>query len=194
MKKVDTGYELVHRFDNVIDVDTCDMIYDYMVNEKGELPEDSDIEKMPWNEGDTTAYDRVKNTEVKTKIKEYKNKINELISEAFGEQTYPHFSDLVLWRTGRKMWWHKDNGYEWDGDTFKPRVYSCVAYLNDGYEGGETLIKQGDEEYTSVPKKGSIVFFTSDERCEHRVTEVISGTRLTLAIWFTTDEKHKERD
>ena len=31
MEKVDTGYELVHRFDNVIDVETCDMIYDYVV-------------------------------------------------------------------------------------------------------------------------------------------------------------------
>ena len=188
----ETGYDLVFRVDNVIDEADCDMIYNYMEQEKGKAKDDLDVEKMPWNEGDTTAYNRVSDSLVKEKIKEYKYKINDLISEAFDKQTYPHFSDLVLWRTGRKMWWHKDNGYEWDGDTMKPRKFSCVCYLNDNYKGGETLIKQGDEHYTSVPKKGSIVFFTSDERCEHRVTEVTEGTRLTLAIWYTTEKEHEE--
>jgi predicted 2-oxoglutarate/Fe(II)-dependent dioxygenase YbiX len=193
MKKVDTGYDLVFKFDDAIDIETCDAIYDYMISSKEHLDQ-QDIKKMPWQEGDTTSYSSIKELAIKEKIKSYKSKINNIISECFKVETYPHFSDLVLWRTGRQMWWHKDNGYEWDKDVFKPRKFSCVCYLNDSFTGGETLIKQGEEIYTSTPKKGSLVCFTSDERCEHRVTEVTSGTRLTLAIWFATDIKYKEND
>lgn len=193
MNKIDTGYDLIFRFDNVIDEETCDIIYNYMVSSKKNV-ENKDIEKMPWQEGDTTAYINITELSIKERIKIYKTKINSIVSNCFNTTTYPHFSDLVLWRTGRQMWWHKDDGYEWDKDVLKPRKFSCVCYLNDSFEGGETLIKQGDEVYTSVPKKGSMVCFTSDERCEHRVTEVTSGLRLTLAVWFATDPTYKERD
>lgn len=195
MDKINTGYDLIFRFENVIDTDTCDSIYGYMITSKQKnINENNDIKKMPWEEGDTTSYSRINEQTIKNLIKKYKEKINDIVSECFGVKTYPHFSDLVLWRTGRQMWWHKDNGYEWDKDTMKPREFSCVCYLNDNYSGGETLIKSKDDIYTSIPKKGSVVCFTSDERCEHRVTEVTSGNRLTLAIWFTTNIQYKETD
>lgn len=193
MIKIDTGYDLVFRFDNVVDSEMCDSIYNYMISIKN-LPENSDIEKMPWHEGDTLAYNLISDYNIKNKVKQCKEMVNSLISECFKTTTYCHFSDLVLWRKGRKMWWHKDTGYEWDKDVFKPRVFSSVCYLNDTYQGGETLIKQGEEIYVSHPKKGSVVCFTSDERCEHRVNEILDGTRLTLAMWFTTDKQHIERD
>ena len=194
IKKIDTGCELIHRFDNVIDIKICDSICEYIVNKKGIYLEGIDKEKMPWNEGDTISYDRIKNKEIKDKIKECKNLISDLISSTFKEKTYPHFSDLVLWREGKKMGWHKDSGYVSGGETFEPRTYTCVAYLNDDYYGGETIIKENKKEYVSIPQKGSIIFFTSDERCEHMVSEVKSGIRITLAMWYTTNINYKEKD
>lgn len=193
MNKVETGYELIYRYENVITDELCDKVYDYMINQKN-IEKTIDSQQMPWHEGDTLAYNNINNQEIKNIVKECKYKVNDLIMKEFNQVTYPHFSDLVLWRKGRKMWWHKDNGYELENNIFEPRVFSAVCYMNDAYSGGETLIKQGENIYTSNPKKGSVVIFTSDERCEHRVAEVTEGTRLTLAMWFTTNKIHQEVD
>ena len=40
----ETGYDLVFRVDNVIDEDDCDMIYNYMEQEKGKDKDDVDVE------------------------------------------------------------------------------------------------------------------------------------------------------
>ena len=56
-----------------------------------------------------------------------------------------------------------------------------VTYINDDYKGGETII----DNYVSIPKKGSIVIFTSDERCLHKVNTIESGTRIVVPIWLT---------
>lgn len=195
MNKIETGYDLVHRYDGVISPEICDMIYDYITQQKPETKQITDG-KMPWDEGDTTGYVQTQGS-IRDAIKEHKYKINTIISETFGQITYPHFSDLVLWRAGRKMDWHKDDGYgtfeKPEDNHFAPRKFSCVCYLNDNYTGGETLIRQGDTHYTSVPKKGSIVFFTSDDRCKHKVNQVTEGNRLTLAIWYTTDKQYEEQ-
>ena len=40
-------------------------------------------------------------------------------------------------------------------------------------------------EFENIPKKGSIVIFTSDERCLHKVNTIESGTRIVVPIWLT---------
>jgi hypothetical protein len=192
MNKIYTGYDLITRYDNVIEDNECDIIYNYVYNiKKDNKP--LDIKQMPWHEKDTLSYNKISDITIKQYIDTIKYKIKKIIDDNYNTEVFPHFSDLVFWRTGRTMWWHKDNGYEDTDPILKVREYSVVCYINDQYSGGETLIKQGSSIYTSVPKKGSVVIFTSDERCEHRVSEIKDGNRLTLAIWYTTDSKYEEK-
>jgi len=193
MKQQETGYPLVLRFDELASKEECVAIANYVFSKKNQ-PKESNNETLPWHQSDTIAYNQVDDQLVKDNIKKIKYAVSELASKAYGQTCFPHFSDLVLWREGKKMWWHKDNGYEQDKGSLKPRIFSSICYINDDYDGGETLVKQGEEIYTSTPKQGSVLIFTSDERCEHRVTEVTKGNRITLAMWFSTEEKFKERD
>ena len=89
----------------------------------------------------------------------------------------------------------KDNGYEDDKEQFHMRKYSAVLYLNDDYDGGETIIlkENSDEvEIKNNPKKGSVIIFRSDESCLHGVKTVTRGNRLTFGMWFTDDIEYQE--
>ena len=63
------------------------------------------------------------------------------------------------------------------------RDYSAVLYLNENYIGGRTFFLEDD--YNVVPKTGKLILFTSGKDHIHGVNEVISGSRYTMALWFT---------
>tara|TARA_Y100000310_G_C20155353_1_gene566650 strand:+ start:70 stop:504 length:435 start_codon:yes stop_codon:yes gene_type:complete len=77
--------------------------------------------------------------------------------------------EIVKWPTGSKMALHRD-----EGDTF-----SWIIYLNDDFEGGETVI----DGIKIQPKIGRLVLF-SNGFYEHEVTEITKGTRYTLIAWY----------
>ena len=57
---------------------------------------------------------------------------------------------------------------------------SFILYLNDDYDGGETLI----ENKTIIePKTGRILLFTNGNTM-HRVNKVLNGTRFVMIGWF----------
>ena len=64
---------------------------------------------------------------------------------------------------------------------------SGVIYLNDDYEGG--CLNFPDRDFTLKPKRLSLVLFDSKEM--HKITEVLSGTRIAMPIW-ATNIKEKE--
>ena len=81
---------------------------------------------------------------------------------------------------------HADN--YWIDDPEKPhytshRDYSAVLYLNENYIGGRTFFLE--DNYNVVPKTGKLILFTSGKDHIHGVNEVISGSRYTMALWFT---------
>jgi hypothetical protein len=184
---------LIYKFENLVDESLCDGILNYYnENYKNNL---NDTSKLPWFEGNTIYWSRLKNTKIGNDIGIIRNKIKECVEDAYQEVVYPNVSTLVMWKEGKSMHHHKDNGYENDKHILHMRKYSTVFYLNDDYMGGETFVLKENSDEIEIEykgKKSSLLVFRSDDSCIHGVNKVISGNRLTFAMWFTTDEKHKE--
>lgn len=192
MKKIHSKNDLIYCYEDVMPKEECESIYNFTLNAKKDNPSDSS-DKMPWQISDTIDPNKIEDASIKTIIIKNIKIVNDLISKEFNEQVYNHFTDIVLWRKGKKMGMHTDDGSNHTdkakGDVFAPRHYSAVTYINDNYTGGQTFIRLNENEtYYSNPKAGSVLIFTSDQRCPHGVTEVTDGNRVTLASWFTRDK------
>lgn len=62
---------------------------------------------------------------------------------------------------------HQDSN---DPDPEVPKTnYTLMVYLNDGFEGGETVFFDGEEELTVVPKAGTLLIIPGDIEHEARV-------------------------
>lgn len=185
---------MIYRYDDIVAASNCNTIYDfYNTHYTNDLNDDT---KLPWFEGNTIYWQLLKNTEVKNQISLCRDVITQLTKDSYGVDVFPHLTTLVMWKTGKSMAIHKDDGYEHDKKTLHMRKYTAVMYMNDGFVGGETIImkENSDEtEYASVPKKGSVIIFKSDESCLHGVNKIIDGNRLTLSMWFSIEEKYSEK-
>lgn len=191
MEKVDTGSALIHRFDGALHPDLCLRLCRYIRSRPERATASADIAKLPWHDSDTYAYPHWDDAELRHLVGGYRIMVAQLICATFRQIVFPHFTDLVLWRSGRKMAEHKDDGYPGDDPILAVRHYSAVTYCNDDYGGGETFIRnEHGGHYLSTPRAGSLVFYPSDERCAHGVNEVVNGTRVTLSTWFTRDSRH----
>ena len=194
--QVETGSSTIFRFDNMLDTDSCRQLHQYITSIQKAF--DIDKKKLPWFEGDSFAWLDIPDENLKRNILTYKNTATQLISESFKKTIYPEFTDIVLWRTGRKMSRHLDNGYGEDSH-LKSRVVSSVLYINDDYTGGETFIAtEHGTDYISQPRAGSMVCFLSNEQNKHGVNEIMSGNRLVVSIWyceqFEKSETHRHAD
>ena len=191
MHKVETGSALIHRYDDALNPNICGALCDYISRRTDKAPGTADLDKLPWQDSDTIAYELWEDAELRRLVSAYRIMVAQLICLNVRKIVFPHFTDLVLWRPGKKMAEHKDDGYPGEGDTFKPRHFSAVTYCNDDYEGGETYIRnEHGNYYLSEPRRGSLVFYPSDERCTHGVNEVSGKDRVTLSSWFTKDLPH----
>ncbi len=184
---------LIFRYDNVIDRHYCDNIFNYYKNNHNNNL--NDITKLPWFEGNILYWDFLKNTKIKNEISECRDIITNLVKKSFNVDVFPNTTTLVMWKKGKSMSIHKDNAYENDKRLLHMRKYSTVMYINDDFEGGETVIlkeNSNEIEYVSKPQTGSVLIFRSDESCLHCVKKIEKGERLTLAMWFATEEKYLE--
>lgn len=81
---------------------------------------------------------------------------------------------LIYWPVGESHDWHDDTIY-YD--------YTTITYLNDGYVGGRTIIKNNNEDIEIEPKTGKYVDF---ESCVlHKVSELLKGSRFVLLCWYS---------
>lgn len=191
---VDTGSPFIARYDNVISPQICNLIVEAVCKQIPSQNKQPDGSFLPWHNNETIGMVRLEDKEIQKIIDCHRFIMTQLVFEKYGVYAYPHFSDLVMWRKGMHMGKHKDDGYDGPSqEQFRPRKFSSIIYLNDNYTGGETVIEQpGKEDYISVPKKGSMVIFKSNDECIHGVNEVLEGTRFTLATWFSTDIQYCE--
>jgi hypothetical protein len=185
---------LIYKYDNVITDLECDKIFNYYKsNHSNDI---NDTRVLPWFEGNTLYWNSLKDTSISNEIEISRNKIIDLVRQSYSVDVYPNVTTLVMWKEGKSMSIHKDNGYENDKHILHMRTYSSVMYLNDDFEGGETTIlkENSDEtEYICKPKKGSVLIFRSDESCLHGVNKIEKGERLTLSMWFAIDEQYLEK-
>lgn len=76
------------------------------------------------------------------------------------------------------------------------RDYSAIVYLNENFEGGDFIFARNKETIQASvrPKCGRMVAFSAGKENLHGVLAVTKGRRCALAMWYTLDPKHKERE
>eukprot|EP00079_Xenopus_tropicalis_P037395 XP_017951166.1 PREDICTED: prolyl 3-hydroxylase 1-like [Xenopus tropicalis] len=77
------------------------------------------------------------------------------------------------------------------------RDYSAILYLNGDFEGGNFVFTELDAKTITAevrPQCGRMVGFSSGEENPHRVNAVTKGQRCAVALWFTLDPRHNERE
>ena len=191
MNQVDTGCSTIFKFDNAISESFCDKIVDHITSVKN-INAPINYNVPPWQNDDSLDWRIIKDNNIRSIIMIYREIVAGIVSKCYGEIVYPHFTDLVVWRSGRSMERHTDNGYS-DSDVYmRQRAYTTITYLNDNYTGGETFIASENGDYISAPKKGSLVVLKSTPDNAHGVNTVTSGIRFTLPIWFTRNFESKE--
>ena len=84
-----------------------------------------------------------------------------------------NYDQIVFWPPNSSKGMHKD------GSIHKNNDWTSVCYLNDNYEGGETMI----ESDLIKPKKGRLVVFPS-KKMSHGVSLVKRIPRYTYIAWW----------
>ena len=190
MNKVETGSETIFRFDNVLDKDTCDILYSEVIKTKN----NNAVKDLPWFDGECLEVSQL-STEKQRLVIDHRTNVTNLVNKEFSYmfgELYPEFTHLVLWTPGRFMNRHLDNGYS-ETDKLRSRKVSSITYLNDDFDGGVTYIRtETGHDYMSKPKTGSVVFFLSGAENMHGVTMLKNNMRVTLPIWFCSDKEKSE--
>ena len=190
--------ETIYKATNTIPEDDIDHVAQILLaNTNHDL---EDINSVPWfqgnNKNNVLYYVDVNDRRGWDILNTYRAQMEQEIEQAFGEPVYTHLTTLVLWKPGQSMPRHVDNGSDQIDENTKEmlriRKYTSVTYLNDDYVGGETYLRNGDEDFISVPTKGATILFYGDDRNAHGVNKLESGTRMILSCWFVTDPQHKE--
>ena len=99
------------------------------------------------------------------------NKLNFFV-ENYMKNTFVNYSHIIKWPKGESQGDHID---------FDLHTLTSVLYLNDTYEGGNTVV--GDK--IIKPKKGKIILFDGN-KTRHKVLPITFGTRYTNATWYIT--------
>ncbi|XP_068567975.1 prolyl 3-hydroxylase 1 [Cebidichthys violaceus] len=77
------------------------------------------------------------------------------------------------------------------------RDYSAILYLNDDFEGGEFIFTELDAKTVTAevrPQCGRMVGFGAGQENPHGVRAVTVGQRCAVALWFTLDPAHEEKE
>ncbi|KAF7646298.1 hypothetical protein LDENG_00190160 [Lucifuga dentata] len=77
------------------------------------------------------------------------------------------------------------------------RDYSAILYLNDDFEGGDFIFTKLDAKTVTAevrPRCGRVVGFGAGKENPHGVRAVTKGQRCAVALWFTLDPAHQEKE
>ncbi|KAM4588310.1 prolyl 3-hydroxylase 1 [Odontesthes bonariensis] len=77
------------------------------------------------------------------------------------------------------------------------RDYSAILYLNEDFEGGEFIFTELDAKTVTaevLPRCGRVVGFGAGKENPHGVRAVTKGQRCAVALWFTLDPSHEEKE
>ncbi|KAG7467859.1 prolyl 3-hydroxylase 1 [Solea senegalensis] len=77
------------------------------------------------------------------------------------------------------------------------RDYSAILYLNGDFEGGDFIFTELDAKTVTAevhPQCGRVVGFGAGKENPHGVRAVTKGQRCALALWFTLDPAHEDKE
>jgi predicted 2-oxoglutarate/Fe(II)-dependent dioxygenase YbiX len=119
--------------------------------------------------------------------------IKQIIMEAYDIKTdlYCDIFQFVRWIESNELLPHADSENP-DGSPhpYSYREFSSIIYLNDDYEGGQIHFPNLNFEPKVHP--GDLVIFPGTLDYLHGVTKITSGTRYTIAGFFTTDKRYHD--
>jgi len=81
-----------------------------------------------------------------------------------------NYFEIVKWPCGESQAEHFDLQYH---------PYTTILYLNDDFEGGETVVNYK----AFMPKKNTLIGFEGN-KIIHKVNEIKKGSRYTLPCWY----------
>jgi|TARA_R100000455_G_C6271479_1_gene127739 hypothetical protein len=107
---------------------------------------------------------------------ELQGQVKDLIYSRYKPYIFDNLIDwtqIVLWPPNTYQDLHLD-------EREKNTTISSITYLNDDYQGGETVFK----DHTIIkPKLGKTIFF-SGRKLQHGVNKVLNKPRYTIATWY----------
>lgn len=196
MKKIETGFSNIFRFENILPVEDLLKIRTYVERKCGPSPRDPKGHSIPWKNGDWILNLDIDDPEIKKIFSNHREIVKGLVEECLQETLYIQISTMVLWRPGNYIPWHRDNTASSDegdtGEDAKGLVATAVTYINDDYLGGVTHIQQENRIYESIPSAGSLIIFPSDSTGLHQVTEVTKCNRISISTMFTKNPEEAE--
>lgn len=118
-------------------------------------------------------------------------KVDELVHDVITAAHYHYFERCIFSHylqeyycnlTCDYIYRYYDSGdyYEWhvDKDVDSEYIFSYLVYLNDDFEGGDTLFLA--DKLKVKPKKGSVLCFPCDFTYIHKSSKIKSGTKKVI--------------
>jgi hypothetical protein len=120
-----------------------------------------------------------------------KNKIQEHFTT--NKVLYADIFQFVRWNIGDELWPAHADAESTDGTLhpFPYRNFASIIYLNNNYEGGRISFPNFDNFCPEI-KPGMLVSFPGTLDYLHGVSKVTSGTRYTIAGFFTFNQRYKD--
>ena len=174
---------------NVVDADTCKQLIEYFDTHPEQLRKTEDLAQSDFDGMIMNPYN-VSNPELLKKLEVLRTKLTVEMSKLYHTTLYLDYWDLVKWGEGGWMDFHADNVDQ----ERKPhwycgwRSHSAIVYLNQEFEGGETVFR--DQNVNIFPETGKALMFPAGFDYTHGVNEV-DNNRYTLSLWFTEDPEHQ---
>jgi hypothetical protein len=163
--------------DGILSLDECEYLISY-IGEYGDLGKWSHSDSSYWQNRIIELKDIEDPLAISIMLKAYKQ-IRGCIPSGYEADSFA----LVVWRQNTEADLHIDEvDFEW-------REYSSIIYLNDDFVGGKTEFP--DQEVSVTPKAGMGIVFEANSKYPHLVTAVDSGTRYTIASFWTNKISYK---
>ena len=180
---------MIYTQPNIISSDTCEKLIEYFDTHPEQLRKSEHLAQQLFNKKDINPYN-VNDPELLRELEVLRTKATVKMSKLYDTTLYLDYWDLVKWYPGDFMHMHADNvdEYRVPFDYCGWRTHSAILYLNQNFEGGETIFR--DQNCNIFPETGKLLMFPAGYDYTHGVNAVEKGNRYTIALWFTEDPKH----
>ena len=173
---------------NFLSKSQCDRYVQYI--ESSDLWEDNG--DGVWNKRSINLHTMGDN--VREELLDIRFNVKETLQQDFEttDNIYVDIFQFVRWQIDDVLYPHADAENP-DGSThpFPYRNFAAVIYLNDNYSGGQIYFPTL-ENYQPVVTPGTLVIFPGTLEYLHGVTKIRSGTRYTIAGFFTYDRTKRD--
>jgi len=126
-----------------------------------------------------------------TVIEKFKNKVAEITGLPEEHQELPHLVRYVVggeYKPHQDFFWPGTNYYDSSMKEGGNRAFSCLLYLNDDFEGGQTDFPTW--KLTVIPQTGSIISWRNmkengelEKDSLHAGLPVTKGVKYILIVW-----------